>query len=244
MRTLRFTLSYDGTNYSGWQRQANAVAVQGIVEDTLTKICKERITVIGSGRTDAGVHALGQVVSFRTSCRIPADRLAYALNSLLPSDIIAREGQNAPADFNARHSAKEKLYRYIIYNNPIPSPFFRLYAWHIPIQLDFAAMVQAAECFTGTHDFSAFCAAGGAQVNPVRSISFSGWRRLGDMLEYEVSGTGFLYHMVRNMVGTMVDIGKKKLQSDAVPSILAGKQRSMAGVTAPPQGLYLVSVMY
>lgn len=244
MRTLRVTLAYDGTGYSGWQRQTNAMTVQEVVEEALSKICKETITVVGSGRTDAGVHALGQAVSFRTSCRIPADRLAYALNSLLPPDIVAREGEEVSADFHARYSAKEKRYRYIIYNNPVPSPFYRLYAWHVPYTLDFSAMRQSAECFTGTHDFSAFRAAGGAQVNPVRSIRFSGWRRSGDLLEYEVLGTGFLYHMVRNMVGTMAEIGKRKLPPDAVSAILAGKQRSMAGVTAPPQGLYLVDVMY
>lgn len=244
MRTLRFTLSYDGTNYSGWQRQTNAVTVQEIVEEALSSICKEKITVVGSGRTDAGVHALGQVVSFRTRCRIPADRLSFALNRLLPSDIVACEGQEAPVDFHARYSAKEKLYRYVIYNNAMPSPFYRLYSWHIPMLLDFEAMIQAAAHFMGTHDFSAFRAAGGAPVDPVRSIYLSEWRKSGDMLEYQVRGTGFLYHMVRNMVGTMVEIGKKKHPPDAVRAILASKQRSTAGVTAPPQGLYLVRLMY
>lgn len=244
MRNLRFTLAYDGTNYSGWQRQANAVTVQEIVEKVLTDICKEKITVTGSGRTDAGVHALGQVVSFRTSCRIPAQRLAYALNSLLPADIVARDGQETAADFHARYSAKEKSYRYLIYNQCVPSPFCRYYAWHMAAPLDFAAMQQAAEYFTGSHDFSAFCAAGGASVNPVRLIHESYWRTKEDMWEYQVTGTGFLYHMVRNMVGTMLDIGKKKYPPDVIPQIIASKQRRLAGVTAPPQGLYLVRVMY
>jgi len=244
MRTLRFTLAYDGTNYSGWQRQANALTIQELVEDVLTKLCKETIKVEGSGRTDAGVHAYGQVVSFRTSCSIPAERLAIALNSLLPKDIVAREGQEVPAEFHARYSAQKKLYRYKIYNHPLASPFWRLYAWHVPGELDIAAMRQAAEYFTGTHDFSAFRAAGGAKVNPVRDIYLSAWQQSGDVLEYFVEGTGFLYHMVRNMVGTMVDIGKRKHPPHVIAAILASKQRAMAGVTAPAQGLYLDRVTY
>lgn len=244
MRILRFTLAYDGTNYSGWQRQANASTVQEVVEAALSRICKEQIKVVGSGRTDAGVHAIGQVVSFRTSCRIPAERLTCALNSILPSDIVARDSKEGEADFHARYSAKEKLYRYVIYNDFLPSPFSRLYTWHVPLDLDFLAMRQAAEYFTGTHDFSAFCAAGGVAVNPVRSIYSSCWRKSENLLEYEVRGSGFLYHMVRNMVGTMLEIGKKKYPPDAVPQILSSKQRSMAGITAPPQGLYLVEVKY
>ncbi len=244
MRTLRFTLAYDGTNYSGWQRQANALTVQELVENALTKLCKETIKVVGSGRTDAGVHAHGQVVSFRTSCAIPAARLAVALNSLLPEDIVAREGQEVPAEFHARYSAHEKLYCYKIYRHPLASPFWRLYAWHVPGELDVAAMRQAAEYFTGTHDFSAFCAAGGTKVNPIRDIYLSVWRQSGDVLEYHVEGTGFLYHMVRNMVGTMVDIGKGKHPPHVIAAILASKQRSLAGVTAPAQGLYLDRVTY
>lgn len=243
-RNLRFTVAYDGTNYSGWQRQANALAVQEVIEQALTKICKETVTIFGSGRTDAGVHALGQVVSFRTTSSIPVGRLAAALNGLLPPDIVTRDGEEVPAVFHARSSAKEKMYRYIIYNDPISSPFNRYYTWQLFAPLNFEAMVQASEYFLGTHDFSAFRATGGGPKKPVRTLYLSSWQKKGSFLEYEVRGTGFLYHMVRNMVGAMVEIGKNKIPSDAILDILASKQRHLAGITAPPQGLYLVHVTY
>jgi len=244
MRNLRFTVAYDGTNYSGWQRQTNALAVQELIEKALTKICKEQITIFGSGRTDAGVHALGQVVSFRTTCSIPVERLNAALNGLLPTDIVTREGQEVSSAFHARSSAKEKQYRYLIYNDPMPSPFCRHYAWQLFRPLDFRAMQQAAECFIGTHDFSAFRSTGGGPKKPVRTMYLSNWKRQGLFLEYEVRGTGFLYHMVRNMVGAMVAIGRNKIPADAISESLLSKERHLKWTTAPAHGLYLVSVTY
>jgi tRNA pseudouridine38-40 synthase len=244
MRNLRFTVAYDGTNYKGWQRQANATTVQEIVEQALTKLCKEPITVMGSGRTDAGVHAQGQVVSFRTTCRIPADRLGPALKSLLPPDIVARDGEEVAKEFHARYSAKGKIYRYVLYNNAIASPFYRQYTWHIENPLDFEAMRLAAADFIGRHDFSAFRSANRSLVDPVRTIYQSSWRINGDLLEYGVEGTGFLYHMVRNMVGTMVEIGAGKRPAQCIPDIIRGQDRTMAGTTAPAHGLYLERVYY
>jgi tRNA pseudouridine38-40 synthase len=244
MRNLRFTLAYDGTNYSGWQRQANAIAIQEVVERVLTKICKEPITVAGSGRTDAGVHARGQVVSFRTTNRMPAERLSLALNSLLPYDIVARDSREVPQEFHARYSAQGKLYRYLIYNAKLPSPFQRNYTWHIPYALDIAAMNKAASLYVGTHDFSAFQASGGAPVDPVREIGSSYWQKNGDVWEYNVKGNGFLYHMVRNMVGTMIEVGTHKRPIESITELLQSGRRSDAGITAPAQGLYLEEVYY
>ncbi|MPN18991.1 tRNA pseudouridine synthase A [bioreactor metagenome] len=198
----------------------------------------------GAGRTDAGVHAYGQVISFLTSGTIPAERIPLAARTILPDDIVVLSGEDVGPDFNARFSARGKIYIYRIFQNKLPDPFYRNYAWHIPKPLNVQAINNAAQVIVGTHDFSAFRAAGGDAKNPVRTIFEASCHAEGQMLEFKFWGNGFLYHMVRNLVGTLVDVGLGKIDQAGFAAILAGCDRKRAGVTAPPQGLYLQQVFY
>ncbi|WP_425059839.1 tRNA pseudouridine synthase A [Sporomusa carbonis] len=245
MRNIKLTLAYDGTAYHGFQRQANAVTIQQLVEERLAKIFGHQLKLTGAARTDAGVHAYGQVVNFFTQGTIPAERIPLAAKGLLPPDIVVVAASDAAPEFHARYSAHSKRYRYRLLNTKLPNPFERNYAWHFTAGLDTALMHQAAQALVGTHDFSAFRATGGAPVSPVRTIMAASCRNSGDsIIEFEFWGTGFLYHMVRNLVGTLVEVGQHRLTPDGFADILAGCDRSAAGVTAPPQGLYLVEVKY
>jgi len=248
MRNLKLILAYDGSDFCGWQVQPDAVSVQGTLASAIGRITGEKVLPQGSGRTDAGVHALAQVATFQTESVIPAANLLTALNDILPASIRVVEASEAPADFHARKSAKAKTYRYRMYREAICPPFLSRYVWHYPYPLDFDAMAAAAPLIEGEHDFTSFAAVdqekGAPVISNVRTIFSSAWRRDADELVYEVRGNGFLHHMVRNLVGTFLLVGKGALKSSDTAGILQAKNRATAGATAPANGLCLVNVEY
>jgi tRNA pseudouridine38-40 synthase len=243
-RTLKLTIAYDGTAYHGFQRQANALTIQQVLEERLAKIFGHPVKVSGAGRTDAGVHAYGQVVSLRTTGSIPLERIPIAARSVLPDDIVVTTAEQMAAGFHARYAAKSKVYHYRLYTGAAPDPFLRNYAWHLADAPDAALMHAAARHIVGRHDFSAFRAAGGADGSPVRTVLEAACRQDGLLTEFSFRGTGFLYHMVRNLVGTLVDVGLGRISGDDFAAILASRDRKKAGITAPPHGLYLKQVLY
>ena len=246
-RNIRLTVAYDGTNYHGFQRQTPpVVAVQNVLEDKLQKVFGDSVELAAAGRTDAGVHARGQVVNFFTDGTIPVDRVPRAVNSLLPPDIVILEAMEADRDFSARHSAISKTYEYRILQGDIPDPFERNCSWNIRKNLDITAIEQCLELLKGEHDFSAFRAAGGPPVSPVRNIYEAGLRVEGDgrIVVLSFHANGFLYHMVRNLVGTLGNVGLGWKSVDDFKLIMESLDRQKAGATAPPQGLYLDKVYY
>lgn len=244
MRTLKLVLEYDGFDYYGWQVQAEAPTIQGVVEKALGEILGERVRVSGAGRTDAKVHAIGQVASFRCASAIPAAALQRALNSLLPRDVVAHEVQDVPAEFHARFSAVGKVYAYRILNRPLRAPLRLRYVWHIRQPLDVTAMATAGSYLQGTHDFASFQAAGSAVHTTARTLRQLTISRDGDEVVLSCTANGFLRHMVRNIVGTLVEVGRGARQPADIKRILDAHDRRQAGLTAPPQGLYLVQVLY
>lgn len=244
-RNIRLLLEYDGTRYHGWQRQKDAVTIQQTLEEALRQLTGEKMAVIGSGRTDAGVHALGQVANFRTASPIPLKAFHAGLNSLLPYDIAVLGAREAEPDFHARKSARAKTYEYRILNRPSRSPLHHHYGWWLAAPLDLPAMVQAAATLPGEHDFTAFRASGSDNLNPVRRVLAAQWRlHPGGWLRFTITATGFLRGMVRSLVGTMVEVGQGKAAPGKLGELLGSRARSLAGPTAPPQGLYLVEVVY
>jgi tRNA pseudouridine38-40 synthase len=274
MRTFKVTVSYDGTDFSGFQRQANARSVQAELEVALEAIEGKHVTVAGAGRTDAGVHALGQVASFKLSSDIAERDLFRALNAKLPEDVRVLLAEVAAPGFNARFSARSKVYRYRISNTRVMSPFQRRFAWHISRDLDLTAMNEAARELLGEHDFASFQAAPsrrerskstarwlrrerkraektekGATATSTRTMTCSAWTEEplaggGRLLIYEVAGTGFLKYMVRAIVGTLVEVGDGRRTPASLRDLLDSRARAAAGPTAPPTGLYLVRVDY
>ena len=245
VRNIRLLLEYDGTRYHGWQRQKNALSLQEVLEQALGRLTGETVKLLGSGRTDAGVHALGQVANFLTGSAIPLKAFHAGLNSLLPRDIAVLEAAAAPPDFHARKSARAKTYEYRILNRPNRSPLHHHYGWWISRPLAFAAMVRAAAALPGEHDFSAFQASGSDIKNPVRRVLAAQWQtHPGGWLRFTITANGFLRGMVRSLVGTMVEVGKGKAPPEKLKELLQSGERSQAGPTAPPQGLYLVKVEY
>jgi tRNA pseudouridine38-40 synthase len=249
MRNLKLILSYDGAEFSGWQVQPDVATIQGTLASAIGRITGEKVLPQGSGRTDAGVHALAQVVTFVTESTVPTENFVKALNDILPASVRVLEVTETPAEFHARHSARAKTYRYRIYRAGICPPFLARYVWHYPYRLDETAMAQAAGLVVGEHDFTSFAAVDperGRQepVSNVRTIFASSWERAADELVYAVRGSGFLHHMVRNLVGTFILVGRGTLQVDDVKRVLEARNRSAAGATAPANGLYLVNVEY
>jgi len=249
MRNLKIVLAYEGSEFSGWQVQPDAATIQGALASAIGRVTGEKVLPQGSGRTDAGVHALAQVASFATDSPIPTQNLVKALNDVLPSSIRVLAVTEVPPEFHARKSACAKTYRYRVYRGAICPPFLARYVWHYPYPLDEDAMQSAAAFVIGEHDFTSFAAVDperGADevVSNVRRILASSWERAGDELVYTVRGSGFLHHMVRNLVGTFVLVGKTTLRPAGIADILAARNRSAAGATAPASGLYLVSVEY
>ena len=244
MRNIKLTIEYDGTNYHGWQSQINAIAIQDVISGELKKLMGEKCNLIGSSRTDVGVHALGQVANFITSSNIPAEKFAYALNSMLPRDIVIKKSEEVDINFHSRFSTMSKKYKYLILNSPQRSALMRNSAVHISRDLDFEAMKTAATCFLGMHDFSAFKSTGSVVKSNERTILDVSLEKKGDMIEFEIIGDGFLYNMVRIIVGTLIEVGIGKIEVEEVTAIIESKDRKRAGKTAPAQGLYLVEVNY
>lgn len=243
----KMTIAYEGTNYGGWQIQPNAVCIQALIEQALCTILRQQISIFGSGRTDAGVHALGQAAHFCSEHPIDISKTFASLNGLLPPDIRILVLEQVPNAFHARFSASNKTYHYRLHLNAIPDPFKRRYAYHVPHPVDIGLLKSAATHFIGTHDFTSFAnepGRGSAAHDAVRTLS-----RL-DVVEepggarLEFQGDGFLYKMVRNIVGTLLDVCAEKIAQDQIPAILAAKDRRLAGRSAPPHGLYLVEVIY
>lgn len=244
MRKLKVIIEYDGTNFRGFQVQPGLRTVQGELEKAIAQLTKTETKIIGAGRTDAGVHALGQVVSFSTASTIPIERFSIALNSCLPADLRVRSAEEVAEDFHARFSARWKTYRYLIRTDPKGAVFWRNYSLLLPFTLDIGAMQAAAQHLIGTHSFQAFCASGAEVRNFVRTVVSCRIRMVDANLIIEVTADGFLYHMVRNMVGTLLQVGRGERSAGDIPGILASLDRNQAGPTAPPQGLYLVKVGY
>ena len=250
MRNLRLILSYEGSDFAGWQVQPDAVTVQGTLASAIGRITGEKVLPQGSGRTDAGVHAIAQVSTFSTQSSVPTTNFVKALNDILPPSIRVIEAQEVTSEFHARKSATGKTYRYRIHRAPICPPFLARYVWHYPYPLNEQAIIRAAAIVEGEHDFTSFAAVDpergrdGMPVSNVRRIFSSRWERDGDEFTYTVKGSGFLHHMVRNLVGTFILVGKETLKPEDVTRILESRDRSAAGATAPASGLYLVGVEY
>lgn len=244
MRKIGLKISYDGTNYAGWQRQPNEPTVQEEIERSLSAVAKTPITLHGSGRTDAGVHALGQVAHFSTDLRMDAEKFALAANAGLPYDIRVLESWEADLDFHARYSAKRKRYRYTIRNTTVASALYGRYEWHLHSPLCVEKMEEAAAYFVGTHEFSAFTGAGCKITERTRQITQSVLYPKDNCLCYEIEGNGFLYNMVRIITGTLVDIGYGRFSPQYVQELLETGDRAKGGQTAPAKGLCLVSVQY
>lgn len=250
MRNLKIVLAYDGSEFSGWQIQPDAATIQDTLASAIGRVTGEKVLPQGSGRTDAGVHALAQVATFATESPIPAQNLVKALNDILPRSIRVLEATEAPPEFHARKSAHAKTYRYRMYRGAICPPSLARYVWHYPYPLDENALRRAAGLVVGERDFTSFAAVDSERgredeaISNVRKIFASTWERAEEELVYTVRGSGFLHHMVRNLVGTFVLVGKGTLTPDQITGILAARSRSAAGATAPASGLYLVSVDY
>lgn len=244
MRHIKLVIGYDGTDFHGFQRQTGLRTVQKELERTLTKLLGHVVAVKAAGRTDAGVHAEGQVVSFWTDNPIPPHRLPVALNSLLPTDIVAKRAVEAAPHFHPRFDATSRVYRYLIDNRPTPSALLRRYAWHIPEPLDVNAMQQAARYLLGVHDFASFHASGSDLGMTVREMKRLHIGRRDGIVTITLEANAFLYHMARIIVGTLVEVGLGKRQPDEMRQILEARDRTAAGKTAPPHGLCLWQVKY
>ena len=250
IRNLKLTLAYDGTDFSGWQVQPSAATVQGTLASAIGRLTGENVLPQGSGRTDAGVHALAQVATFATASSVPTENFLKALNDLLPASVRILEVSEVPGEFHARKSAKAKTYRYRIFRAAICSPFLARYVWHFPYPLAEDAMAEAAGQVAGEHDFTSFAAVDpehgkeNGEASNVRTIFSSAIGREGDELVYTVRGSGFLHHMVRNLVGTFILVGKGTLEPRDMTRILSARDRSAAAATAPASGLVLVNVEY
>ena len=246
MQNFKLTIEYDGTEYHGWQRQKDFRTVQATIEDALETMIGHQVTVIGSGRTDAGAHALNQVANFLVDTTLTADIFKKGLNSLLPADIVIRDCRAVDDRFHARYDAWSKVYDYRILNRPIPTALFRRYAWHIRKTLDLNAMSEAMLCLKGEHDFSAFEAAGSPRANAVRTaidVNLTAKDKDGYVV-FTIEANGFLRCMVRNIVGTLVDVGLGRISPEGFQGILTSRDRKQAGITAPPHGLFLREVKY
>ncbi len=243
-RNIKIIVEYDGTNYGGWQRQKNSPSIQEELEKGLFKLTGKKILVQGAGRTDSGVHARGQVANFFTDSLIPPHRFSLALNAVLPRDIRVVESREVEADFHARFCAKARHYRYSMFIGPSGPAIGRHYYYHIPVQLDLEAMKKAVELFKGTHDFKAFQAAGRVSKTTVRTIYDAKLTWQQPYLYFDIIGNGFLYNMVRIIVGTLIYVGKGKIDYREIENILKTGDRKLAGPTAPPHGLCLEKVFY
>ncbi|HON57995.1 MAG TPA: tRNA pseudouridine(38-40) synthase TruA [Smithella sp.] len=245
MRNIKIILEYDGTAYCGWQRQKNGKSIQQVLEEAVGLITGEKVTVTAAGRTDAGVHALNQVAHFKCKSGLPVHKLLAGINSVLPKDVVLKRLNAVSEDFHSLRDAKGKIYVYRIFNKRFRPVLGRNYLWHVPYALDIEKMKRASVALLGRHDFSSFCAAGTDVKDCVRMIkSIKIRKKPGGVLEIQLEAGGFLRHMVRNIVGTLVEVGRGKIPPDEMKKILDAKDRNVAGPTAPAQGLLLKEVRY
>jgi tRNA pseudouridine38-40 synthase len=245
MSNFKITIEYDGSAYHGWQRQASERTIQGEIENALKTMTGNTITVTGSGRTDAGVHALNQTANFRCTTSLTPEVFLKGLNSLLSEDIVISSCKIVPEKFHARYDVKSKVYQYRILNRSLPAAISRQYAWHIRKKLNLSAMQEAIRCIIGSHDFKAFEGSGSPRVSTVRCITNADLVETdNDYLVLKIEGDGFLKFMVRNIVGTLVDVGFDKITPHDFKQILISKDRNLAGITAPAHGLFLMEVKY
>ena len=245
MRTIKLVIEYDGTHYLGWQVQPGGQTLQGVIQDRLKRLTGESLQLIGSGRTDAGVHALGQVAHFKIESRMDANTFQRALNSLLPEDIVIRRAEEVEAEFHARRSARSKVYEYRILNRVTPPAIDRQYVWYVPQKLNLDEMKKATHSLVGEYDFSAFRSVGSSTRSSVRNIFRAEWKREKEgLLRFEIEASGFLKQMVRAIVGTLVEVGRGKIDAEGFREILESKDRKEAGPTAPAHGLFLSEVKY
>lgn len=243
-RNLRLVLAYDGTAFAGWQRQPGRRTVQAVVEDALGRLLGHDVRVVAAGRTDAGVHARAQVVNFRTSRPFPVPRLVPALRGLLPPDVVPLVADEVPLDFHARYNAARKTYLYHLWNAPLPEPLHRHWRWHVPVPLDVEAMMRAGRRLVGRHDFAAFRASASPVRNTCRTMFRCEVEAHGPLLRFRLEADGFLMHMARGIVGTLVEIGRGRWPPERVDALLATGDRKLAGPTAPACGLILWQVDY
>lgn len=244
MKNVMLVIEYEGTNYSGWQRQVGQRTIEEEIEKALRKITKEETKLIGSGRTDAKVHAFGQVANFMTKSTIPASKFKYILNTRLPNDITIRESKEVDMDFHSRFSAKAKKYKYVIYKNKMPSALYRNFSYHIPRDIDIERMRSASKEFIGTHDFTSFKGRRSVVKDAIRTIYKIEIQQNKDLIEITIIGKSFLRYMVRIIVGTLLEVGYGNLTREDVREIIASKNRINAKKTAEPQGLFLMKVYY
>lgn len=244
MRNIKIVIEYDGTNYVGWQKQKNGISIQEVIEKSALEVLKEKISLTGSSRTDAGVHAKGQVANFYTNSSIPSLNLPFAINSKLPSDIAVIKAEDVPYDFHSRYDSCGKLYSYTILNRKIPPAYIRNFIAYCPYDLDFSLMERAASVFVGTHDFSAFKSTGSSVKTTVRTVEFLKLEKNEDIIRFYIKADGFLYNMVRIIAGTLIDIGRGKIKLDNLNYIIESKNRKLSGKTAPASGLCLEKVFY
>jgi tRNA pseudouridine38-40 synthase len=243
-RNIKLLLGFDGSAYHGWQIQSQQNTIQGELQQAIGQITSEQTSLVGSGRTDAGTHARGFVANFSTAARIPAASLVRALNSVLPPDIRVLSARAVPADFHARRSARSKIYRYQIYRGATLPPHLAREHFHYPYPTDLSIMKQASELFVGAHDFASFAAQGAGRENTVRQIYSCQLTNLGHRLIFAVEGNGFLHHMVRNMVGTLLELGRGQMTLPEFETLFTVRDRTRAGFTAPARGLILIKVNY
>ncbi|MGI5999312.1 MAG: tRNA pseudouridine(38-40) synthase TruA [Lutispora sp.] len=246
MRNIRIIIEYDGTNYSGWQIQKNAPSIQEEIQKSIKKITGEDVNLIGAGRTDAGVHAKGQTANFITGSRVPADKFAWALNSVLQKDIVIKSSEEASLSFHSRYDAKSKIYSYTIHKGLFPPAIMRNYVYHVNFgsKIDMEKMKRAADCFVGTHDFKAFMATGSNVVNTIRTIYSIKIEENEEYIRIFYHGNGFLYNMVRIITGTIIYASIGKMNADNIPEIIKKGDRELAGITVPAHGLCLEKVYY
>ena len=245
MRNIKLTIEYDGKEFNGWQKQPNKLNIQGTIEKAIEKITGEETNLIASGRTDAGVHALGQVANFKTNSNIPIEKIPIAINSNIKKSIVIKTAEEVDEKFHSRLTCKQKTYRYIINNTKQGTAIYRNLETHIPVKLDIKKMKKAIKYFEGQHDFKAFKASGTSSKSSIRTIYKAEIiEKENERIWIELTGNGFLYNMVRIIAGTLVDVGLGKISPEEIPNIIKSKKRENAGKTLKPQGLFLVEVKY
>ncbi len=244
MRNIKLTIEYDGKDFKGWQKQPNKLNIQGEIEKAIENITGEKVELIASGRTDAGVHAMGQVANFKTNSNMPIEKIPIAINSQVKNSIRIQNAEEVDENFHSRFNCKKKTYRYVIDNSKYGSAIYRNISYHMPIKLDVEEMKKAIKYFEGEHDFKAFKSSGTSSKSSVRTIYKADIITEGTNIAIDLTGNGFLYNMVRIIAGTLVDVGLGKIKPDDIPEIIASKDRTKAGKTLPPHGLMLLNVVY